>query len=580
MDKIVGIDLGTTNSVIAHVTKNGDPEIIPSFSGNRIVPSVVNYSDNRGWVVGEAAQNIQVRDPENTVKSVKRKMGSDEKISINEEEYSPEQISSHIINKLISGAEEKIDQNIDGAVITVPAYFNDKQRKATIDAGRISSISVERIINEPTAAAIAYGVSGNEDKNLLVYDLGGGTFDVSVLDVSSGLYEIKATEGINELGGDDWTQRIVDQIYDRINNEYDLDIADPKIKARIWEEAEIAKKKLSEKDKVNVIIPFLTETDDGQIIDIDYTITRDEFESLTSDLLDLTVDPIHKSIESSGIKRDNIDEVLLVGGATRMPQVKNKVFEITGIEPRDDINPEEVVSKGAAIQAAILDDEEYCEKIEDIVLLDVTPIDLGVEVKGGLFEPLIEKNTSIPARSSKTFTTAKNGQDSVTINVYQGGRRKASNNMLLESFKLTGIPPMTAGKPNIKVQFTVDENGILQVSATEMSTGISKDITIEGKVGMTDEEIEKAKENVSINKSDGKISEEDIRVENLAKTQISQAEKILNHYNIPKKDEENIREDIKKLKDIMEKNQFNTNRAEEIIEELEGYIQEVSVKLR
>ena len=577
MEKIVGIDLGTTNSAIAHV-EEGVPKTIPNSSGNNITPSVVTISDDNTRIVGEAAKNMQIQKPNRTISSIKRKMGEDHSVEVDGNEYTPQEISSYILDKLVRGAERTIDEDVEKAVITVPAYFNDRQRNATIDAGRISDFEVERIINEPTAAAMAYGLSGDEDSTILVYDLGGGTFDVSILDIGSGLYEIKSTAGINDLGGVDWTERIADKIHSIIEDQYNTTISDPRSKQRVFEEAEEAKKELSNSRQTDIIIPFLSENEEGESINVNYTITREDFENMAADLLDRTVQPVEQSIEDAGIEKSDIDEVLLVGGSTRMPQVQNLVEDKLGIQPRDDIDPEKVVAKGAAIQAAILDEKRHDGEIDDIVLLDVAPISLGVEVEGGLFEPVIEKNTTIPAQKMKVFTTSKNSQTSVTINIYQGERKIADKNTLLESFKLKGIPKMPPGQPEIEVRFTVNENGVLSVSAREDSTGRRKDIQVEGNVGMSEEEVSEARSDALEHRKDDAIQTKRIKAENLAKTQVNQAESILKAYDVPDRYEKQIEEKISEIESVLDKTALDEREVEDLSDDLERLIEEVTVQ--
>lgn len=576
MDKIIGIDLGTTNSVVAHV-ENGKPTVLSDRDEEDITPSVVTVTEEEEVIVGRAAKNMMAQIPDRTVKSIKRKMGEDYEVEIGENSYTPEQISSYILDKLVSISELNLDSEIRNSVITVPAYFNDKQRNATIDAGKIAGIEVERIINEPTAAALAYGISGDSDSTILVYDLGGGTFDVSILDIGSGLYEIVGTDGINDLGGDDWTRKIVEVLEEQFKNKYGTKIQSESSRKRLFDAAEEAKKTLSEDREAEIIVPFVQNVD-GQSANIEYTITRSEFEDITNELLEKTQTPVANALKQAEMSKDDIDEVLLVGGATQMPQVKRFIDDIIEIDPRDDIDPKKVVAKGAAVQAAILDDNEYDTKIDDIVLLDVTPLSLGVEVEGGLFEPVIEKNTIIPAQGRKEFTTAKNNQTTVEVRVYQGERRIAEENVLLDKFKLKDIDSMMAGEPEVEVVFSVDENGILTVKAKEKSSKVERKITIEGGVGMEEQEVKDARKEALRHLEEDKIERDRIRMENMAKSNIRQAENLLNYYDIPEEAQREILSSINTVKSELEEPDTNVDEIEEKIDELEIKITEIVSK--
>lgn len=576
MDKIIGIDLGTTNSVVAHV-ENGKPTVLSDRDEEDITPSVVTVTEEEEVIVGRAAKNMMAQIPDRTVKSIKRKMGEDYEVEIGENSYTPEQISSYILDKLVSISELNLDSEIRNSVITVPAYFNDKQRNATIDAGKIAGIEVERIINEPTAAALAYGISGDSDSTILVYDLGGGTFDVSILDIGSGLYEIVGTDGINDLGGDDWTRKIVEVLEEQFKNKYGTKIQSESSRKRLFDAAEEAKKTLSEDREAEIIVPFVQNVD-GQSANIEYTITRSEFEDITNELLEKTQTPVANALKQAEMSKDDIDEVLLVGGATQMPQVKRFIDDIIEIDPRDDIDPKKVVAKGAAVQAAILDDNEYDTKIDDIVLLDVTPLSLGVEVEGGLFEPVIEKNTIIPAQGRKEFTTAKNNQTTVEVRVYQGERRIAEENVLLDKFKLKDIDSMMAGEPEVEVVFSVDENGILTVKAKEKSSKVERKITIEGGVGMEEQEVKDARKEALRHLEEDKIERDKIRMENMAKSNIRQAENLLNYYDIPEEAQREILSSINTVKSELGEPDTNVDEIEEKIDELEMKITEIVSK--
>jgi molecular chaperone DnaK len=548
MSKVIGIDLGTTNSVVAYV-EGGQPVIIPNSEGSRLTPSVVAFTKEGERLVGQLAKRQAVTNPKRTILSIKRHMGTDFKVNIDGKEYKPQAISAMILQKLKQDAENYLGEKVDKAVITVPAYFTDSQRQATKDAGKIAGLEVLRIINEPTAAALAYGLDKEEVSTILVFDLGGGTFDVSILEFGEGVFEVKATSGNNKLGGDDFDQRIVDYIAEEFKRENGVDLRKDQIALqRLKEAAEKAKIELSSMTTTNINLPFITADASGPK-HLDMTLTRAKFEELTRDLVEATMGPTRRALEDSGLKPDEIDKIILVGGSTRIPAVQEAIKKTIGKEPHKGVNPDEVVAMGAAIQAGVLAGD-----VNDVVLLDVTPLSLGIETLGGVFTKLIERNTTIPTSKSQIFSTAADGQTSVDIHVLQGERPMAADNVTLGRFQLTGIPPAPRGVPRIEVSFDIDANGIVNVSAKDLGTGKEQKITITSSSGLSDEEIEKMIKNAEKFAEEDKKKKELIETKNQADSMVYQFEKMLKDLKdkISKEDEEKVKDEIEKVKKALE----------------------------
>ena len=574
-NKILGIDLGTTNSAFA-VMEGGDPEIIVNGEGDRTTPSIVAFSDG-DQLVGKPAKNQAVQNPENTVASIKRHMGEEDyTVELDGEEYTPEQVSAMILQKIKRDAEDYLGDEVEKAVITVPAYFSDKQRQATKNAGEIAGFEVERIINEPTAAAMSYGLDDEGAQTVLVYDLGGGTFDVSILELADGIYEVVATKGDNELGGDDWDEAVIDWLADEFESEHGIDLReDRQALQRLTEAAEEAKIELSSRKETKINLPFIAADDDGPK-DLEASLTRAKFESLTADLVERTVGPAEQALSDAGLSTDEIDSVILVGGSTRMPMIQEKVEELTGKEPKKNVNPDEAVALGAAIQGGVLSGD-----VDDIVLVDVTPLSLGVEVKGGLFERLIDRNTTIPTEESKVFTTAQPNQTMVQIRVFQGEREIAAENELLGAFALSGIPPSPAGVPQIEVTFSIDENGIVSVEAEDKGSGSKEDITIEGGVGLSDEEIEEMKEEAEKHAEEDEKRRERIEARNEAESTVQRARELLDE-NEEMLDEElmaEIEDAVSDLESVVEDEDATTEELEAATESVTEQLQEIGKQM-
>ncbi|MCL0100693.1 molecular chaperone DnaK [Peptococcaceae bacterium] len=524
MGKVIGIDLGTTNSCIA-VMEGGEAVVIPNAEGGRTTPSVVAFSKTGERLVGQVAKRQAVSNPERTIVSIKRHMGTDYKVSIDGKGYTPQEISAMVLQKLKADAESYLGEKVDKAVITVPAYFTDAQRQATKDAGKITGLEVLRIINEPTAAALAYGLDKEDNQTILVYDLGGGTFDVSILELGDGVFEVKATSGNNRLGGDDFDRAIVNWMLEEFKKETGIDLKNDRMAMqRLYEAAEKAKIELSSVTTTNINLPFITATEEGPR-HLDLTLTRAKFEELTADLIEKTMGPTRQAMEDAGLEPKDIDKILLVGGSTRIPAVQEAIKKYLGKEPHKGINPDECVAIGAAIQAGVLSGE-----VKDVLLLDVTPLSLGIETLGGVFTKLIERNTTIPTSKTQIFSTAADNQTSVEIHVLQGERPMAKDNKSLGRFVLTGIPPAPRGVPQIEVKFDIDVNGIVKVSAKDLSTGKEQSIQITNSTGLDEKEIERMVKEAEKYAEEDRKRKEEAEVRNNADSMIYQAEKTIKEF--------------------------------------------------
>ena len=551
MSKIIGIDLGTTNSCVA-VMEGGKPTVITNTEGSRTTPSVVGFTKTGERLVGEAAKRQAVTNAENTVSSIKREMGSDYKVSIEDKKYSPQEISAMILQKLKADAEGYLGEKVTEAVITVPAYFNDAQRQATKDAGKIAGLDVKRIINEPTAAALAYGLDNEKEQKIMVYDLGGGTFDVSVIEIGDGVIEVLATSGNNRLGGDDFDKRVVDWMLEEFKKAEGVDLSNDKMAMqRLKEAAEKAKKELSSATTTNINLPFITATNEGPK-HFDMNLTRAKFDELTHDLVEMTAEPVRTALKDAGITASDLGQVLLVGGSTRIPAVQDKVKQLTGKEPSKSLNPDECVALGASIQGGKLAGDAGAG---EILLLDVTPLTLSIETMGGVATHLIERNTTIPTKKSQIFSTAADNQTAVDINVVQGERQFARDNKSLGQFRLDGIPPARRGMPQIEVTFDIDANGIVNVSAKDLGTGKEQHITITSGTSMSDDEIEKAVKEAAQYEAEDKKRKEAVDAKNDADSFVFQTEKAMEEVGdkLDASDKANVEAELKALKELAEK---------------------------
>ena len=574
MGKIIGIDLGTTNSCVA-VMEGGEPVVIPNSEGARTTPSVVGFTKNGERLVGQIAKRQAVTNPDNTVISIKRKMGTAEKVKIDGDEFSPQEISAMILQKLKADAESYLGQKVTQAVITVPAYFSDSQRQATKDAGKIAGLEVLRIINEPTAASLAFGMDKeDQDQKILIYDLGGGTFDVSILDIGDGVFEVLSTNGNTHLGGDDFDNAIIDYLASEFKKANGIDLKTDKMAMqRLKEAAEKAKIELSGMQQTQINLPFITADSTGPK-HLDVNLTRAKFEELIHDLVEATRVPVEQAMKDAGVTASDIHKVLLVGGSTRVPCVQEMVKKITGKEPDKGINPDECVAIGAAIQGGVLSGD-----VKDLVLLDVTPLSLGIETYGGVFTKLIERNTTIPTKKSQVFSTAADGQTSVEVHVLQGEREMAAYNKTLGRFQLTGIPAAPRGVPQIEVTFDIDANGIVHVSAKDMATGNEQNVSITASTNLTDEDIEKAVKDAEAHAEEDKKKKEEIEVKNNAESLIYNSEKTLGELGdkISGEEKAKVEAEIENTRKALDSN--NTENIKEATEKLTKVFYEMSEQL-
>jgi molecular chaperone DnaK len=574
MGKAVGIDLGTTNSVVA-VLEGGEPTVIANAEGNRTTPSIVAFKSEE-VLVGELAKRQAITNPDNTVRSIKRHIGTNWKENFEGKDYTPQEISARILQKLKRDAESYLGDDVTDAVITVPAYFNDAERQATKEAGQIAGLNVLRIINEPTAASLSYGLENNEDQKILVFDLGGGTFDVSILEISEGVFEVKSTSGDSKLGGDDWDQRVMDWLIEKFKSSTGIDLSNDKMAIqRVQEGAEKAKIELSSTSETEINLPFITANDAGPQHLLE-KLSRSEFEKITADLVERTKEPVENALSDAGMKFSDIDHVILVGGSTRMPSVQQLVKSLTGKDPHKGVNPDEVVASGAAIQAGVLKGD-----VKDVLLLDVTPLTLGVETKGGIMTKMIERNTTIPTKRSEVFSTAENNQTQVEIHILQGEREMASGNKSLGRFTLTDIPAAMAGTPQIEVTFDIDANGIVNVNAKDLGTGKEQAITITGGTALEDDEIERMIKDAEQHANEDAKKKELVETRNIAEGMVTSTEKMLED-NKDKATEEEvtaINDANDKLRKLLENEDLSIDDLKNGIDELAKASQSFAEKL-